>query len=484
MGRQPAALVATGRRRAARSSAEGGKAMVTSLTKRAVLHTLTGTAATGLLAACALSGAAPGTPAAPQAAAGPPVEIDFNTWYLQTTQPIVPLFPQFEQAHRVKINLDLNANNRDMSKYIAWYVSGTAPDVVNGDNFSWSQFYNSGNILELTEYLKRDKIDLTKQYSLMGSEIWCGKTYAMPWDADPRAVYFNRTMLKQVGAPDPWDDLKGQWTFDDMLKMAMLAARHTGDAATERWGVHMGHTGMSESNGMFVWSSGGTWADYDKMRYTLDSKESIDAHNLVYDWYTNKKVVIPNSVVNDLGGGEKPFGQGKVALRVRAAASQGDIKRESGDQFEWDIAPFPGRTKGTPGVTIVSGNPHTVSKTTKHPDECYEFVKWLAGPDVQGFWAKEKIQLPTLKQFQAEFVTDPRRHVHVFADAYKIPYGIHFRHNNTVRHYNEYGTEMEKVFAGQQGMTDSLTSFTQRVNQEVEYGACLPYKGMAVPIKP
>ncbi|MGH2353877.1 MAG: hypothetical protein ACRDI2_12585, partial [Chloroflexota bacterium] len=64
------------------------------------------------------------------------------------------------------------------------------------------------------------------------------------------------------------------------------------------------------------------------------------------------------------------------------------------------------------------------------------------------------------------------------------PYGIHFRHNNLSRHYGEYGTELGQVFAGQKNMSDALKAFTARVNQEVEYGSCLPYKGMTVPIKP
>lgn len=85
-----------------------------------------------------------------------PITLDFNTWYDVVTNPIVPLFAKFEQEHNVKINYDINSTNRDMAKYTAWYVSGTAPDVVNGENFSWSQFYNGGNILEITEYLKRE----------------------------------------------------------------------------------------------------------------------------------------------------------------------------------------------------------------------------------------------------------------------------------------------------------------------------------------
>ncbi len=440
-------------------------------------------AGAALTAACGLSSATEPASSGAKRLSAAPVEITFDTWYEAVTQPIVPLFAKFEQEHNVKITYSLSASNRSMDRYTAWYVAGTAPDVVNGDNFSWSQFYNSGVILEITDYLKRDKIDLTKQYALMGSEIWCGKTYAMPFDADPRAVYYNKTLLRQAGAPDPWDDLKGQWTFDDMLNMMVKTAKITGNPGTDVYGVHMGYTGMSESNGMFVWSFGGTWADFQKMRYTLDSKESLDAHSYVLDWY-NKRLVIPNSVVSDLGGGEKPFGLGRAVFRVRAAASQSVIKKEVGDSFEWDIVFFPSKTKPGPGITIVSGNPHTISKSTRHPDESYEFVKWLAGDDVQGFWAREKIQLPTLKKWQETFTKDPSRHVHVFGDIYKHPYGIHFRHNNLVKHYNEYGSEIAKVFDGARGMTDFLKDFNQRINQEVEYGDCLPYKGMQVPIRP
>jgi multiple sugar transport system substrate-binding protein len=461
------------------------------MTRRGLLRsTAVGGAAlgAGALAACAPGGAGGGTEARPRR--GAPVEITFNTWYDGVTEPIVPLFKKFEDEHNIKVAYDINPANRDanrgggMPKYTAWYVSGTAPDVVNGDNFSWSTFYNQGVILEISDYLKRDKIDLRRDYVLMGSEIWCGKTYAMPYDADPRAVYYNKTLLKQAGAKDPWDDLKGQWTFADLEEMMQKTFRVQGTPGTDVYGVRMDYAGMSEAMGMFVWTFGGTWADFDKMRYTLDSKESLEAHNFVYAWF-NRKLVMPNAVSSELGGGEKAIGQGRAVFRVRAAASHNTIRKEIGGAFDYDIAPFPGRQKGQPGVTIVSGNPHTVSKTTKYPEESYLFARFLAGDDVQGFWAKEKIQLPTLKKWQAEYVKDDKLHTHVFADAYKVPYGIHFRHNNLVRHYSEYSAEMNnEVYAGKKTMSDALKALNARMSNEVEYGSCAPYKGMQVPIKP
>lgn len=452
------------------------------MTRRGFLNSAgAGSLAATILAACGQSGG--GAAGENVTRRAEPATLNFNTWYEKVTTPLVPLMEQWGEKNNVKISIDISPANLDMAKYTAWYVAGTAPDVLCGDNFSWSKFYNSGVILEIGDYLKRDRIDLKRDYVLMGSEIWCGKQYAMPFDADPRALYYNKTMLKQAGLKDPWESNKGKMTFADMEEMMTKVNKVQGNAGTDVYGVHMGYTGMSEAMGMFVWSFGGKWADYDKMRYTLDSPESLEAHNFISKWF-NRKLVMPNAVASEIGGGEKPFGLGRALFRIRAAASISRIEQEVGGNFEYDIVPFPGKNKGQTGVTIVSGNPHTASKTTKFPDAAYGLMKFLAGPEAQGLWAKNKIQLPTLKKAQEEFVKDPKRHTHVFVDSYKVPYGIHFRHDNTRQHYSDYGKVMNEVFAGKQNMSDALKELNTRINGEVAYGNCLPYKGMAVPIRP
>ena len=93
-------------------------------------------------------------------------------------------------------------------------------------------------------------------------------------------------------------------------------------------------------------------------------------------------------------------------------------------------------------------------------------------------WAREKIQLPSLKKWQETFTKDPNVHTQVFADAYKVPYGIHFRHNNTVRHYNEYGALMrDEVFAGKKTMADGLREFTARAEQRGGVRLLRPLQG-------
>lgn len=428
---------------------------------------------------------APPSQSASNPAGAEPVTLTFGTWFTEGTDPIQPLFPKFEQAHNAKIKVELIPRDQIMTKYTALFVSGTAQDVQNGDNFSWSKFYDANYILDLAPYLKADNVDLTKDYSLIGSEIWCGKTYGMPFQLGTRAVYYNKTMLKSVGAPDPWDDLKGQWTFDDVAKIAQQATKSTNGKA-EQWGIDMAYDGMAEVMGMFIWTFGGTWADFENMKYTLTSKESIAAHQYVYDWVVNKKIVITNEDSSSLVqiGVKNTFTGGKTAMWVRASASTPTVVQGVADRFEWDIAPWPSDTRGKPGVSLVSGNPHTVYAKSKSPDLAYQFVKFLAGDDVQKFFADGKAQIPTLRSYQDEYSKDPKRHTSVFTDILKQPYGIHFRHYNTVQVYADYTDAMEQVYLQKQDVTKVLTDFNAKANNEVKYGACTPYRGWTVPVKP
>jgi hypothetical protein len=68
-----------------------------------------------------------------------------------------------------------------------------------------------------------------------------------------------------------------------MEEAMQKVARVSGNAGTDVYGVRTDAWAMSESNGMFVWTFGGTWADFDAMKYTLDSKASLDAHEYIVE---------------------------------------------------------------------------------------------------------------------------------------------------------------------------------------------------------
>jgi ABC-type glycerol-3-phosphate transport system substrate-binding protein len=447
----------------------------------------TASASASQAATSAAQASASVAPATQAVARGTPTLV-YQTWWAEMVTNLTPLFPKFEQQYGAKLDVQVSDYNDWTNKLPVEFASNTPPDTMNANNFGHVKLFDQGVFLELGSRLKVDKIDLTHDYGLIGLESWCGKNYAMPFDNDPRQVYFNKTLIRAAGAKDPWDDLKGQWTLDDMAEIAVKTTKRGADNKATQWGLQMGYTGMSESNGMFVWTFGGTWADFEKMQFTLDSPESIAAHNYVLDLVKTKQCVLTTADNDALtkAGVKDPFREGKTALYIRASANvEQNIKQMQGE-FDWDVAPFPGRKQGELGVPIVSGNPNEAAAASKQTDLAYNFLKWLAGTDVQTYFAQNKVEVPSLNAVKPMYASSPPpAHVNVFSDTYKHPYGIHFRMYRTLDAYNEYAKEIAPVFTGQASMETTLRSLNSLLNASfVQYGSCNPYAGMQVPIKP
>ena len=75
-----------------------------------------------------------------------------------------------------------------------------------------SPHYDAGHLMDLTERWKRDRFSLG-DYALMYGERWCDRAYGMPSWVEPFAVFYNKSLLRQSGVPDPWDaPPSGDWT--------------------------------------------------------------------------------------------------------------------------------------------------------------------------------------------------------------------------------------------------------------------------------
>ena len=64
-------------------------------------------------------------------------------------------------------------------------VAGTPPEASIGDILSYALYAAQGALLDLGPLVKRDRIDLARDYVLGGFETWCGKLHAFPWTASP-----------------------------------------------------------------------------------------------------------------------------------------------------------------------------------------------------------------------------------------------------------------------------------------------------------
>lgn len=459
---------------------------------------LAGTAGlTGLaLAACAPGGATGGSGDAKPSARTEPIRFSFMSWRPNAMDRFEKKWKQWAEPRKITIEIEKIANSNDRNTQLtARLAADQAPDAT--DSHSDTDFVRceAGHFKVLDQLLARDKISQDKGYGLTYAEKWRGKTYQLAYWVEPFGIYYNKSMFQKKGIPDPWakSNNPGTWTFEEMVD----AARRATSPADNEWGLDWG-IGYHDI-GPLIWSQGGTHYNYDPFGWTLEHPASVQAHTWMADWFGKTKYNIAGTpartqMMEPWGGraldnnGMTPFANGKVAIHYRSINDWSRMFPVVKDQFQWDILPIPSFS-GKPGASWTAGHPVNMWSKTKHPDDVWEFLKFLIGDDFQKFMSEEQVLVPAKVDHQTNFYrspsVQPHQHAKVMADVFKKPHGIAWRNfksadNNTV--YTEF---RNKMYNGELSIPNGLKEANARLNLDNEWGGGEnPFKGLKLPIQP
>ena len=449
-----------------------------SVSRRGFLGTsaLTGAA----LVACGGPGAGGGTQFSPTS---PPVSIRFANWQADYKPFQDQTFPKFTEKTNIKIEYELHPSGGPWAeKMTAFFVSGDPPDVAHSGSMTDTRFYDAGNIMDLGPIVAREKMNLDRDYVLMGTEKWCGKTFALPYFAEPFGIYYNKTMLQKLGQQDPWVSVKGDWTWDQMLNLAKIATRE-------------GVTGMYWPYsppgyfGPWAWTWGTNFIDWDNMKYQWSSPGAIDAVSRLQNLIVRDKTYMHpdewNAIRTAQGGVKEAFHGGKTLFWFRSVTDIPRNRLQIGNDFEWDVLPVPKLDNNRPGVGFQAGHPNWVAKDTKKPDAATKFAVWLSQSESQDHMGDTKFLMPALKASHARFVKlgpgESPAHIQQFPDVFKKPYGWHFRHHTTPDADALYGPIMNAVMKGERPVASSMQELDQQMQSKLTVGPCSPYKGTKIP---
>ena len=192
-------------------------------------------------------------------------------------------------------------------------VAGTWADAAIIENGVQVQYMDTGYHYDMTEATKADGINLQSDWELMGLEVWEGKVLCMPFDNDPRGIYYNKTAFKEAGVADPWDDQTGQ------LDLGRHGRRRQEADQERRRQDHPLRAGLElhtyQEFSPLVWTLGGNYANWTTLKYTLDDPKVLEAHKMLYKWVNDDKIMVPKSVASGMYGADDP-----TAHRSRAVS--------------------------------------------------------------------------------------------------------------------------------------------------------------------
>jgi multiple sugar transport system substrate-binding protein len=350
------------------------------ISRRSFLRTA-GFAAAGMaLAACAAPAGAPSAPAADSGEAAPGPERVTITFHARIGQQEDTLYdmqmPKFmEEYPHIELIKESFPGAEFSAKIATMHAGGTMGDVI------WTalgqakiQFsYAQGQIAALNDLVEAHDTDLSEWYQGCIDAITLeGNLLGLPFKAHPglAVIYYNQTAFEEVGLDVPTTD----WTVDDQVEMALALTQEEG-GRTSQFGYLPSVTWKAFVTGLRAY--GGELINEDGTVCLLNSPEGMAFTNHLYDLFQTHEVSpTPDQMVgqaNDMWiSGVLGMYQGGTSVSVTG----GTI----GDNFEWMVVPNAIGPGGVGGSDF-EVDAYSVTTSSQHPDESYEWVKYLCNRD-------------------------------------------------------------------------------------------------------
>ncbi len=286
-------------------------------------------------------------------------------------------------------------------------VSGTAPDVFTMTLGHYPEFLSKNQILDIQPFVTADKVDTSIYTTNPDLFVKDGKRYGLPQDGDTIAIFYNKDMFQKAGITDDeianwtWNPTDGGTFQKTIAKLTLDSAGRNGldlkfdKSNVVQWGF-MGGQGDASSGAQPDWSAfaastgfqltDGPWTT----KYHYDDPRVADT----VQWWADlhlKYGFAPDS--NGLSSGEDSvFLAGKAAMFPNGSW---DISTAAGATFKVGFAELPAGPKGR--KTPVNGLAPAIYSGTKHPQEAWKWVKFIASPDCANIVGDHAVVFPAIQ---------------------------------------------------------------------------------------
>lgn len=357
----------------------------------------------------------------------------------------------------------------DVTRLMTAVRGGTGPDVYMLDRFIVAQRAADGLLQDLSPYMNGEDM-LGNYLEFARNEAMFGDLpYALPFDTDVRALYYNIDMLETAGVDvSELDPENGPVT---LARVGELAAEVDERNAQGNY-VTMGFIPWFEQGWHYTYGFdfGGEFYDAASCRVTPTNEQVVAAFQYVYDYAAEKG---PQQVQAfrqaftraDLPPQQNPFISGQLAMIISGGYMIGNMARYAPDT-NYGITYIPVAQEGDESVTWAGGWSLVMPQGAKEPESAFEFMRYIAGEPGQRLNTKETQHMPTVMSLLEDESLYEERH-QFFRDLLPttrnrppLPVGALY--------WDELTTAWEKVYLNQQEPQAALDEVAARVQPQLQ----------------
>jgi multiple sugar transport system substrate-binding protein len=273
------------------------------------------------------------------------------------------------------------------------FAAGGGPDVTIMNTPSGIPWIGRGIFLSLQDLVTSDK---TYGDNLKALVPWTidaytreGKLYGTPITAESTAFFYNEDLVKKAGLT-PFAEIENdpdKWNWNALRDYAKAMSQGTGDDPGRIYGIHS--LGPMQANWLnYMVGNGGEFLSPDGLKCNIGQEPAIQTIQFLHDLrYKDKVAAPPDPFVQGQGVSHTELFQlgrlGSSSEGEWQVAGYNSFNNKQGVPFTYNIAQQPfspyTRKRSATGHTLAV----VVNKFTKHQQESFEFVKFMARPDVQ-----------------------------------------------------------------------------------------------------
>ena len=360
----------------------------------------------------------------------------------------------------------------DTTKLMTAVRGGTGPDVYMLDRFIVAQRAAEGVLQDLTEFIAGE--DLSEVYIpfAWAEANFNGAPFALPFDTDARALFYNRGMLEAAGVdPAELDVANGPITFARLTEIANSLNETDQDGNFSRMGfVPHANQGWHYT---FGFAFGGTFFDAATCQVTPDEAGVVAGHQWLYDYTAALDPQKVNAFAGPYVAGEPlpeeqdPFVTERVAFVITGDWFLNTLAKFA-PELDYGVTVMPVPEEGGESATWAGGWSAVIPQGAQNPEGAWRFLQYFAGEPGQRVYTTETAHLPTINTLLADASLFEDENHRFFAEQLlptaknrpPLPVGA--------RYWDELTTAWQKIYLNEEEPAAALATAKERVQPDLD----------------